>query len=197
MDLLLDPTVAYLILLTGIVLGFLAFVSPGTGFLELGALFCLVIAGYVAYNLSINWWALIILMFSLPPFVMAVRNPGKGIYLGVSIVLLILGTLFLFPASEGLISVNPIVAVVASGMVAPSLWIMLRKAIEAMSRRPTHDPDSLVGQIGETKTRIHNEGSVYIGGELWSARSESELPSGIHVRVIRREGFVLVVESAN
>jgi membrane-bound serine protease (ClpP class) len=197
MDFLLDPNIAYLILLAGIFLSFLAFATPGTGLMELGALFCFVLAGYAAYNLSINWWALVILALSVIPFVMAVRNPSRGIYLGVSIVFLILGSVFLFASKDGLISVNPIVAVVASGLVSVSLWFILRKSIEAMSRKPTHDPDALVGQVGETKSRIHSDGSVYIGGEMWSARSETEIPSGQYVRVIRREGFTLVVESTN
>lgn len=197
MDFLLDPNIAYLILLAGIVLSFIAFATPGTGLLELSALFCFVLAGYAAYTLSINWWALVILALSVIPFVMAVRSPARGIYLGSSILLLILGSLFLFAGKESMISVNPLVAVFASGLVSVSLWFMLRKSFEAMSRKPTHDIDALVGQIGEAKSSVFTEGSVYIGGEMWSARSDVEIPLGSNVRVVRREGFILVVESAN
>jgi len=38
MDLLLDPNVAYMILVVGFVLGVLALFTPGTGFLEVGVL---------------------------------------------------------------------------------------------------------------------------------------------------------------
>jgi membrane-bound serine protease (ClpP class) len=197
MDFLLDPNVAYLILLAGIFLSFIAFATPGTGLLEISALFCFVLAGYAAYNLSINWWALVILLLSAVPFVMAVRNPARGIYLGGSILLLVIGSVFLFASKDSLMSVNPILAVVASALVSVSLWFMLRKSLEAMSRKPTHDLEALVGQIGEAKSRVFNDGSVYIGGEMWSARSDAEIPSGSPVRVVRREGFILVVESAN
>jgi membrane-bound ClpP family serine protease len=60
--------------------------------------------------------------------------------------------------------------------------------------RPTHSLDGLVGQIGEAKTRVDEEGSVQVDGELWSARSEKSIPAGSMIRVIRREGFVLIVE---
>ncbi len=196
MDFLLDPNIAYLILLAAIFLSFLAFATPGTGMLEVGALFCFVLAGYAAYKLSIHWWALVILLISIVPFVFAVRNPARGIYLAGSLFLLVIGSVFLFGGGEGLISVNPILAIVASGLVSVSLWLMLRKSIEAMSRRPTHDLDALVGQVGEAKSKIHNDGSVYVAGEMWSARSDVEIPSGSHIRVVRREGFILVVESA-
>jgi membrane-bound serine protease (ClpP class) len=74
------------------------------------------------------------------------------------------------------------------------MWIAVRKYIEAAHARPRHDLDGLVGQIGEARTRIHEDGSVQIAGELWSAHSVLPIAAGTNVRVIRREGFVLVVE---
>jgi membrane-bound serine protease (ClpP class) len=194
MEFMLNPNVAYLVLLVGILLGFLALVTPGTGLLELGALFCLVLAGYAVYNLSIHWWALAILLLSLPPFVMAIRRPRQTYLLALAILLLILGSVFLFANGEGLISVHPLIAVVSSGVMALALWVVLRKSIEAGLRRPAHDLDALVGQVGEAKSSIQEDGNAYVSGELWSARSEARIESGSRIRVIRREGFVLVVE---
>jgi membrane-bound ClpP family serine protease len=68
--------------------------------------------------------------------------------------------------------------------------------MQAAHARPSHDLSTLVGQVGEAKTRIHAEGSVQVAGELWSARSEKSIPYGSPVKVIGREGFVLVVEKS-
>jgi membrane-bound serine protease (ClpP class) len=57
--------------------------------------------------------------------------------------------------------------------------------------------DKLLGKLGEAKTKIKDDGSVYVGGELWSARSDQPIPSGSPIKVIRREGFILVVEKLN
>jgi membrane-bound ClpP family serine protease len=65
-----------------------------------------------------------------------------------------------------------------------------------MHTLPSHDLSALVGQIGEAKTHIHAEGSVQVDGELWSARSEKSIPNGSAVKVVAREGFVLVVEKS-
>ncbi len=195
MDFLLDPNVAYLIFLTGIVLVFIAIATPGTGLVEISALFCFILTGYALYNLSVNWWALVILLLSVVPFIQAVRKPKSFLFLALSILLIVTGSVFLFASDDGsLISVNPIIALISSGLVAVFLWLLFRKAIEAISRRPTHDLETLVGQIGEAKSAIYGDGSVYIAGEMWSARSDSEIPAGSHVRVIRRDGFTLVVE---
>lgn len=194
MDFLLDPNVAYLILLGGVLLGLLAIVTPGTGLLEAGALICIVLAGYAVYNLSINWWALILLIMSVIPFIYAVQKPKRELYLGISILLLVAGSVFLFAIDGWKPAVNPVVALLSSGLMTAFIWIVVRKTVQAASALPSHDLEALVGQVGEARTAIHDDGSVYIGGELWSAKSGISIPEGSHVRVIRREGFVLVVE---
>ena len=194
MDFLLDPNVAYLILLGGVLLGLLAIVTPGTGLLEAGALICIVLAGYAVYNLSINWWALILLIMSVVPFIYAVQKPKRELYLGISIFLLVAGSVFLFAIDGWKPAVNPVVALLSSGLMTAFIWIVVRKTVQAASAMPSHDLEALVGQVGEARTAIHDDGSVYIGRELWSAKSGISIPEGSHVRVIRREGFVLVVE---
>ena len=194
MDFLLDPNIAYLILLGGVLLAMLALAAPGTGFFEIGAFFCIALAGYAIYNLSFNWWALILLALSIVPFIYAIQKPKRELYLGLSILLLVIGSVFLFPRTEEGASVNPIVAIVASGLVAGFLWIAVRKSVEAASVRPSHDLAGLVGQIGEARTKVDEDGSVQVAGELWSARSEKPIAAGSSIRVIRREGFVLIVE---
>ena len=197
MDFLLEPNVAYLVLLASVLLAFMALVSPGTGLFEVGAIFCIALAGYAVYNLSFNWWALALLVLSLVPFIYAIQKPKREMYLGLAILLLVIGSVFVFPRAEGNASVNPFLAITASVLMAGFLWIAVRKSMEARSIRPIHDLDTLVGKLGEAKTKIQDDGSVYVGGELWSARSEKLIPSGSPIKVIRREGFILVVEKLN
>jgi len=194
MDFLLEPNVAYLILLSGVLLGLMAIITPGTGLFEVGAFFCLALAGYAVYNLSFNWWALVILVLSIVPFIYAIQKPKRELYLGSSILLLVLGSMFLFAVDGWKPAVNPFVALVTSGLLSAFLWIVVRKTVQAASTRPVHDLETLAGLLGEARSKIHEEGSVYVAGEMWSARSDKAIPAGSSVRVVRREGFILVVE---
>jgi membrane-bound serine protease (ClpP class) len=194
MDFLLDPNIAYLILLGGVLLAMMSLASPGTGLFEIGAFFCIVLAGYAIYKLSFNWWALILLGLGIIPFVYAIQKPKRELFLALSILLFIIGSVFMFPRTAGQAVVNPLVAILGSGSVAVLLWFAVRKAAEATTLRPTHDLTGLVGQIGETRTSVGDEGSVQINGELWSARSDKPIPAGSSIRVVRREGFILIVE---
>jgi membrane-bound serine protease (ClpP class) len=197
MDFLLEPNIAYLILLGGVLLGLMAIVTPGTGLFEVGAFFCLALAGYAVYNLSFNWWALVILLLSIVPFIYAIQKPKRELFLGLSIFLLVVGSVFLFATDGWRPAVNPFVAFLASGSIAAFLWVVVRKTSQAAGARPAHDLEALVGLIGEAKSKVHDEGSVYVAGEMWSARSDSSIPAGSSIRVVRREGFILVVEKAN
>ena len=194
MDFLLDPNVAYLFVIGGVLLAMLALATPGTGLIEIAAFFCIMLAGYAAYNLSFNWWALLLLVLSIAPFMYALQKPKRELFLGASILLLIAGSVFMFrPTVQGDM-VNPLVAIIASAFVAGFLWIAVRKSVEAASVRPLHDLAGLVGKIGEARTKVEDEGSVLVGGEMWSAKSDKAIAAGSAVRVIRRDGFVLVVE---
>jgi membrane-bound serine protease (ClpP class) len=194
MDFLLNPNIAYLILLGGFLLGMMAIASPGTGLFEIGAFFCIALGGYAIYQLSFNWWALILMGLSIVPFVYAIQKPKRQLFLALSIALLMIGSVFIFPRAGRETGVNPFLAIIASTLVAGFLWIAVRKSLEASSMRPSHDLEGLVGQIGEARTRVNEEGSVLVSGELWSARSDTPIPAGSSIRVLRREGFILVVE---
>jgi membrane-bound serine protease (ClpP class) len=194
MDFLLNPNIAYLILLGAVLLGMMAIASPGTGLFEIGAFFCIALAGYALYHLSFNWWALVLVGLSIVPFVYAIQRPKREPFLALSILLLVIGSVFMFPRTEEQTGVNPFVAIIGSALVVSFLWIAVRKSVEATSIRPTHDLTGLIGQIGEARTKVNEEGSVLVAGELWSARSEQPITAGSSIRVLRREGFILIVE---
>lgn len=191
---LMDPNVAYVLLVVGMVLGILALFSPGTGILELGAIFALVLGGIGASRLTLNIWALAVLIVGVVPFIFALRKSRRLIFLAITIAALIVGSVFLFRGPTGGPAVNLWLAVVTSLIAIGMLWYIGVKGIEAIGRRPTFDLGKLKKEIGVASTNVFSEGSVYIGGEEWSAWSKTEIPAGSRVRVINREGLVLQVE---
>lgn len=194
MDFLLNPNFAYILLVLGAVFTLLAIITPGTGFVEVIALFSLSFSGYIAYKLGFNLWALFLLILMLIPFIYSIRKPHRKPFLFLSILMLIIGSMYLYPSQGWKPAINPWLVAVVSILVGLFSWFVVQKTITALISRPSHDLDSLVGQIGEAKTDILAEGSVQVDGELWTARSEKFITQGKFVRVISREGFTLVVD---
>ena len=193
-DFLLDPNVAYLILVGAALLTMMAVLNPGTGVLEILALFLWLLSGYIIFNLPINFWALGLMLLGLVLFLLSLRKTKNLVYLGLSIGAVVVGSIFLFDQPGWQPAVNPVLAVIVSVFVAGFTWIVAQKAIEADRMRPAHDLEALIGVVGEAETAIGEAGSVQVAGELWSARSEQAIPEGSQVRVIGRDGFYLIVE---
>lgn len=194
LDFLLDPNIAYILLVFGSMLLILAALNPGSGILELGAVFLLLLAGWGIYNLSVNVWALVLLLIGIISFVLAVRPPGRRVMLWVSILALVIGSSFMFKSESWQPAVNPWLALVLSTLSAGSLWIIATKVLAAAKSQPTHDLNRLMGEIGEAKTDILYEGSVQVAGELWTARSETLIQNGSRIQVVGRDGLILLVE---
>ena len=194
-DIFLNPNLVYLFLVGGFSLAFMAILTPGTGFLEIAALFALAVAGWGVYHLPLNYWALVLLVVGVLPFIFVVRKTRKMIYLAVSVVSLVVGSAFLVRGETWYsLAVYPALAISVSILVGGLYWIITRKALEAETVPPAHDLNQLVGSLGEAKSEIHHEGSVQVSKEVWTARSETTIQAGAQVRVVGREGFVLIVE---
>lgn len=195
----IPPTLAYLVLMGSIFLSLLALLAPGTGMLELAALLGWIFTGYAVYQLGITLWALFLLLLSVFPFFYALRQSGwkRRVLLGCALLGMGVGSAFLFPNPEGKAwspAVDPwIVSVVVLFFVFAS-WFAAQKIRQALIQRPAHTLDTLIGEVGETRTRVYHEGTIYVRSELWSARSQKPIPAGRPVRIIGREGFVLLVE---
>ncbi len=194
MELFLNPNFAYLALVIGFMIAILALVSPGTGVLEAVAIGLIVFSGWLISRLDFNWVALAVLIIGVFPFLWAVRKTKKWYYLVLSLAALTLGSTFLFVDENWRPIVDPVLSVFVNLLAVGFFWIVVRKVLEALTNVPSHSFSDLVGSIGETRTEVFLEGSVYAGGEMWSATSKSPIPNHRRVKILERKGFTLVVE---
>lgn len=198
MEILVDPNVAYLLLVVGVIVAIMALFAPGTGILEIGALFLLFVAGWEISQQPVNFWALGLLIIGVIPFLLAVRKSRNLIFLVIALVAFVIGSAYLFQgAAWWQPGVNPVLAIIVSLLASGYLWIATTKVLETEKLKPRHDLAKLINEEGEAKTDILNEGSVQIGSELWSARSTVPILTGSKVRVLKRDGFILEVEPVN
>ncbi len=194
-DSTLFPSLLYLLLVAGIWLTALAVVNPGTGALEILALAALGGVALGTIYVPFNAWALIVLVLGGVLFVASLRLPRPEIWLGLSGLSLSVGSVFLFQPAGGGAAVNPLLALSVSLLTLGYFWWAIRSAINAQRARPTMDPDRVIGEIAEVRTDLNPVGSVYALGELWTARSEARVKAGKRVKVVDREGLMLLVET--
>ncbi len=193
MNILFDPNVAYLLLVSGFLLAILSLFAPGTGVIEIGALFLLAMAGFSIASQSINWWALVLLLVGVVPFLLALRRSRRILFLILALASLIIGSTFLITTPEGQPAVNLLLAAVTSILAGGTVWLISHRVLDAIAR-PVVSSSYVVGKVGEARTDILGEGAVYVGGEEWTARSRTFIPAGSTVVVKSQDGLVIEVE---
>lgn len=194
LDSALFPNLLYLLLIAGIWLAALAVLSPGTGVLELLALLALAGAGLGTLVLPFNAWALIVLVVGVVFYVLSLRLEKFEFWLVLSAIALSLGSVFLFRTTAPGPAVDPLLALVVSSLTLGYFWLAVRSSVRAQRKQPSLDPSSVLGDVGEVRTALDRTGSVFVAGELWTARAHRKVAAGEKVKVVDREGLILIVE---
>lgn len=190
---IIDPNIAYVLLVAGFIFSILAIMTPGTGVIEIVSLFSLVVAGYGVVSNPTNIWAIVILLPFIP-FLIIYRKNKQNKYLILSILFLNLGSYMIFKGETRLFAVSPFLGLFIFTINAPVVWLILKKVSEAIDREPDFNPTRIINMVGIARTNIEQEGTVYVNGEEWSARSSQKILIGSKVKVNDKEGLVLIVE---
>ncbi len=107
-----------------------------------------------------------------------------------------LGGLLLFSGADPSLSPEPL-GDRRRGRGRPLIFFIsvMTAALRVRLRRPITGEEAIVGTIGEAKTDIAPEGTVFTKGTLWRARTmETGIAAGSKVKVMATEGLVLLVE---
>jgi membrane-bound serine protease (ClpP class) len=196
LSVLINPNVAFLLLVLGIQLILLELSAPGgwvAGFL--GAL-CLALAAYAMRILPLNWLGLALIGVSFVLFFLDLKTPGVEALTFVGVGTLIAGALVLFnvPAGSpyGKVSVP---LVVATGLVIGAFFaLIMAKALRAQRLQPLTGTEVLVGRQAVVRSLLDPEGTVWVAGELWTAvADDGPLALDERVEVVAVEGLRLRV----
>jgi len=190
---IIDPNLAFVLLVGGFVLSVLAILTPGTGVIEIGGIFALVVAGYGVISNPSNLWAFI---FIVPffPFILIYRKNKKNIFLILAIIFLNVGCYTLFRKESGGFAVSIILGIIVALVDAPILWFIVKRITEALDKAPAFNLSQIIGKIGDARTNISPEGTVYVDGEEWTARADHSINKGQSIRVTAIDGLTLSVE---
>ena len=200
-----DPNIAFLLISLGglglivelwnpglIVPGTVGVVALGLGFVALG-------------NLPVNWVGAALLALGILLFIVELQAPGLGVF-GISGgVCFVVGAFLLFGDTNppGIhaprIEVSIWAIAAASILLASSMVVMAKLALESRRTRHPTQIQTLLGQTGYTKTALDPHGTVQVASELWSAVSDSgkSIGEGAEVVIVDMDGLTLKVSETD
>jgi membrane-bound ClpP family serine protease len=134
MEILTDPNVSYVLLILGFLTAVLALFSPGTGLLEVIALFALAVAGYGIANQPINLWAFALMGLGFIPFIASLfqKQNLRIILLVVAALLFVLGSALLFRGEGWRPAVNILLILLLSPLALGGTWLIATKSLDVV-----------------------------------------------------------------
>jgi membrane-bound serine protease (ClpP class) len=190
---LAQPDVLFILLIVGLIGLYVEFTHPGLvlpGVVGGVALLLFLVGAEVV---SINWFALLLIVAAVALFAMEAKVTSHGILALAGVLAMLLGALLLVrsPITGGGVSLG-----VALGFTLPFAVlavVLMRLVLRTYAMPHTVGAQQLVGQTGEVREDVDGTAMVFVGGELWQAHADQKIPVGTRVRVLRADGLTLHV----
>jgi membrane-bound serine protease (ClpP class) len=193
--LITNPNVAFILLLIGVYGLILEFFNPGAVAPGLVGAISLIVALYALALLPINYAGAALVLFGIG-LMIAETHIGAFGAIGVGgIAAFAIGALMMFPSRVPGFALSR--AVVLGAVIGSAVLLLLALVALARSRkRPVvTGGEALIGATGEAVAWHGHEGRVRVAGEIWRARADAPLHGGSPVKVLRRDGLILLVET--
>jgi membrane-bound serine protease (ClpP class) len=199
---LADPNIAFILFTIGVYGLLFELQNPNFVTGTVGAI-AIVLAVIGFGSLPVNIGGLVLIGIGIVLFILEPTVTSHGLLTIGGIVCFALGAAALYtdPAFPGGPDISVALPVIVTMSVLTSLFMILI-VWAAIRTRNMQMAQGLIGAglppgtVGEVRKPLTPIGSVYAGGEEWTARTpdEQSLDRGTPVRVLRREGLTLLVE---
>ncbi|MFH1213412.1 MAG: nodulation protein NfeD [Candidatus Neomarinimicrobiota bacterium] len=196
LDIISDPSVAYILMMLGFYGLYFEFSNPGAIFPGvLGSIF-LILAFFAFQVLPINYAGLALIVVGIVLFILEVKIISFGLLTIGGIVTMTLGSLMLIDVNQApellrAVSLNVILPIVL--FTAAFIILSLTLALKAYRRKPTTGTEGMIGETGRAITDIEKSGTVQVHGEYWQARSDTPIAKGAEIAVLAVDRMTLLV----
>ncbi|UCB57702.1 MAG: nodulation protein NfeD [Candidatus Omnitrophota bacterium] len=193
---LINPNIAYILMLLGFFGLLYEITHPGFGFPGLAGIISLLLAFYAFQVLPTNYAGVALVIVGIAFFIIEAFTPTFGAFTLAGIVSLVFGSTILFnqPYEFLKVSLKLIIPVAVSlGLISTFLITLV---IKAHRRKITIGQEALIGQRATAQTNISPKGKVFIHGEIWDAQSSDKILKGQEVIIEKVEGLKLIVRKA-
>jgi membrane-bound serine protease (ClpP class) len=191
-----DPNVAFMLMLVGIYGLILEVTTPGTLVPGTIGAIALLIALYALNLLPINYAGAGLVLLGIGLMIAEVHIGAFGVVGIAGVIAFGIGAFMMFNSGVPGFELSLAVVVTATVITAVLFLLVLAMLLRSRQRPVVTGKEALLGAEGESLGWEQDEGRVRVQGEVWRARSTRPLAPGSRIKVVNREGLVLLVEPA-
>lgn len=197
LDMISDPSVAYILMMLGFYGILFEFFTPGAIAPGVIGGICLILAFYSMSALPLNYAGLALIIFAIILFVLEVKITSHGILSIGGVIALALGSVMLIKRGSALefFGISSTVIISTTAITALFFFLLISLAIKAQKAKPVSGKEGIIGEEGEALAMLRPFGMVRVHGELWKAESVSgNIEQGQRVKVTAITNLTLYVE---
>jgi membrane-bound serine protease (ClpP class) len=191
-----NPNVAFILMMIGVYGLIFEFLNPGTVAPGLIGAISLIVALYALNMLPINYAGAGLVLLGIGLMVAEAHIGSFGVIGVGGIVAFVIGAIMMFPATAPGFGLSPFVLAAVTSVTAAFFLLIISMLLRSRLRPVVTGREALIGAQGETVAWEGEEGRVRVNGEIWRARARMPLQPTTRIKVIDRDGLVLVVEPA-
>jgi membrane-bound serine protease (ClpP class) len=200
LQILVNPTVSYLLLIAGLV-GLAIELFAGGGAIAPGVLgaLSLLLGAYGTALLPVTLVGIVLLVAGVALIVAEAHLPTHGILGAAGVGALVVSGLLLYDTDSDALGVSVPVVIAAGLLLGVFIAFAVQRAVLANREQAKTGWEELVGREGEVRVPLAPVGQVFVEGALWRARPVDEgttLDRGYRVRVESVDGLTLLVKPA-
>jgi len=189
-----NPNVAFMLMLIGVYGLIFEFLNPGAVAPGLIGGISLLVALFALNLLPINFAGAGLVLLGIGLMVAEAHIGSFGVIGVGGIVAFVIGAIMMFPANAPGFNLSPSLIAVATAGTAAFFLLVLAMLVRSRRRVVTTGDEALFGAQGDIVSWQEQQGRVRVLGEIWRARAATPLHTGMRVKVIDRDGLVLIVE---
>jgi membrane-bound serine protease (ClpP class) len=194
LDIISNPTIAYILLMLGIYGIFFELSSPGAILPGVVGGIFLILAFYALQMLPINYAGLALIFFGIILFIAEIKVVSHGLLAVGGVISLLLGSMMLIETPTDYMRISLSVIIPAVLVSAGFFIFAVTKAINARLKKPTTGMEGLIGEEGIAASPVAQEGKISIHGEFWNATSDQNIEKDEKVQVIGVKNLRLQVK---
>lgn len=198
LNVLVDPNVAVLLMMAGVLGLYIEFNQPGLLIPGILGGVCLVLALVAMQILPFSWLGLMLIVAGVALLAAEVFVTSYGMLFAGGLICMLLGGSMLFERPE-VSDLNVdfwsvlVPAVVGLGGFG---GLVVYAVGRSMSRPQIAGVGELIGLVGTATSDLSPEGTVFVRGEYWRARAGEPVAANERVEVVDVEGLELTVRRA-
>jgi len=193
---LMDPNIAFLILVVGVLALYVEFNHPGAIVPGIVGFIFVLLALFALNILPVRYAALGMILGAFVLFALEAKFQTHGALTAGGIAIMVLGALLLVDAPIPEMRVKLVTALAVSIPLGLITVFLMTIAIKARRNKITTGQEGLVGEIGVVEAPLTPAGKVFVHGELWDAVAPTSVDAGSNVVVRKVQDLKLYVEPA-